>query len=1038
MKIKKVEIQAFRAYDKVEDGTFDFSINDAECADFVSLYAPNGFGKTSFYDAVEYGYTKNIDRLIKNENNKRTYRLDKILNQNDENKHYILRNKNSDEELPSFIKIATTKTDSLIETKIDKPRRGSSDFKFEDSNTENKYFREVILSQDWISGFLKEDNPQGRYEKFIEYFGDKEVDNYYKKLSELIKENDKEIAEIDKKIEEIQPKLNFDSDTEILTKVNEKIRELNSEENIFFELDTYTSEKDIVKLENAITERSSQIKTEIDKREKAISELEILLYGDEKNISFNQFYSYRKELLSLKEEKEKLENIKNQFSELKNAKITLGNIEKFILELKESQSEKNNILNLTEKYIIDTNYIHEKKNEIKKLSQQKIEKEKEALLQEQKEKNLEVPLNSISQSIEEISKVLERLPDIESSLKNITIIRKEISDMFLTERKNLESLSIQEKSLKSKIEYFKNIIDNIDKDVFPSIFDKEMEKYTKTLNGIRENSEIIKNSRREIKNIEKEISKQNNFKKDLELFISKGLSIITEQNTDACPLCNQKYESYSVLAEKVANNSFLSEQSNILLNKKKEVENIIFEYSKKLQENTDDFRKNILKEININEEKLKETGSKIAGKEKFIKEKESQDEVETKKYFEIQKSILNKSVDDYRIWGEAELSKLKKDKEEKIKEIDRIRKEIKDTNDKIQIDTKNIELLKEDIGKFDQSVISQVTDFFSHQYPNKDIDFEHIKSDLQNISNQLLDYGKQKVENNEKIKSLKENLLSFKEEEIINKNNDILAKINSIDNSIKKFKEKAKNYIANERHFSENKFKQLKKENEDKKLKLQEENDKLKLLSKLKDNVLPFLEYDKAKNEVEELGNKTIVKKKVSEKLEEEKKRVSEYLENQISSFFYEDLINDLYRRIDPHPEYKEIKFVPDFSNSKPLLNVSVKTEEGNGIIPNLYFSQAQLNILSLCIFLAKALNAKDEEGSPIDCIFIDDPIQSMDSINILSTIDLLRGIVVNEKKQIILSTHDENFHNLLKKKIPSELFKSKFLELETFGKVKR
>lgn len=49
-------------------------------------------------------------------------------------------------------------------------------------------------------------------------------------------------------------------------------------------------------------------------------------------------------------------------------------------------------------------------------------------------------------------------------------------------------------------------------------------------------------------------------------------------------------------------------------------------------------------------------------------------------------------------------------------------------------------------------------------------------------------------------------------------------------------------------------------------------------------------------------------------------------------------------------------------------------------IIPNLYFSQAQLNILILCIFLAKALNAKDDKGNSIDCIFVDDPIQSMDS----------------------------------------------------------
>uniref|UniRef100_UPI0026005CD9 AAA family ATPase n=1 Tax=uncultured Flavobacterium sp. TaxID=165435 RepID=UPI0026005CD9 len=91
----------------------------------------------------------------------------------------------------------------------------------------------------------------------------------------------------------------------------------------------------------------------------------------------------------------------------------------------------------------------------------------------------------------------------------------------------------------------------------------------------------------------------------------------------------------------------------------------------------------------------------------------------------------------------------------------------------------------------------------------------------------------------------------------------------------------------------------------------------------------------------------------------------------------------------------------------------------------------------SLSIFLAKALHAVDDEGNPLECIFIDDPIQSMDSINILSTIDLLRSIVVNNNRQIILSTHDANFHNLLRKKIPGELFNSKFMELETFGKVK-
>lgn len=60
-----------------------------------------------------------------------------------------------------------------------------------------------------------------------------------------------------------------------------------------------------------------------------------------------------------------------------------------------------------------------------------------------------------------------------------------------------------------------------------------------------------------------------------------------------------------------------------------------------------------------------------------------------------------------------------------------------------------------------------------------------------------------------------------------------------------------------------------------------------------------------------------------------------------------------------------------------------------------------------------------------------------MDSINILSTIDVLRSIVVNLKKQIILSTHDENFFDLLQRKIPPDLFRSKFLALESYGKLK-
>ena len=171
-----------------------------------------------------------------------------------------------------------------------------------------------------------------------------------------------------------------------------------------------------------------------------------------------------------------------------------------------------------------------------------------------------------------------------------------------------------------------------------------------------------------------------------------------------------------------------------------------------------------------------------------------------------------------------------------------------------------------------------------------------------------------------------------------------------------------------------------------------------------------------------------------SKLIEKEIDKTKNYLNNKVKDFLYEDLLQKIYQRIDPHPNFKSVRFELNLDGEVPTLDVFTKRlNDDEIIIPNLYFSTAQINVLSLSIFLASALNSKE-----YDCIFIDDPVQSMDSINVLSTIDLLRSIAFGLKKQIILSTHDENFHNLLKKKMPPDSFKSKFIELESFGKVKR
>ena len=173
------------------------------------------------------------------------------------------------------------------------------------------------------------------------------------------------------------------------------------------------------------------------------------------------------------------------------------------------------------------------------------------------------------------------------------------------------------------------------------------------------------------------------------------------------------------------------------------------------------------------------------------------------------------------------------------------------------------------------------------------------------------------------------------------------------------------------------------------------------------------MQYIDSKNKQKELEEykKDLEKKvKVSEKIASEKKQLEAKIEKDVKNFFHEELINQIYSKIDPHPEFKKVQFSCTFENGTGKLNVYVKDE----------------------------VNNKDDNGNDVNCIFIDDPIQSMDSINILATIDLFRSLVSNYDKQIILSTHDENFHRLLEKKIPTEYFDSKFIELETFGTVKR
>lgn len=1045
MKFKKVEIQAFRAYDKADEGTFDFARKeDGEFADFISLYAPNGFGKTSFYDAVEYGVTKNIHRFVKKQKfNQDTAKSEKNISSVE--KQYILRNRYSEASLESFIKLTTTNTVEPQITKINIPIKGGRDFKFDEKETINKHFKEVILSQEWIDAFLKEDKPEERYDTFIEYFGDKKIDEYHKKLTSLIALNNKTIESLTKELQGFQLELKFDGDKDILKKVNEKISSLNKAGEKLKEIDESYSETDALNLTNRISERTIDLDFEIKKVTEHIKYLDIFFSGNEEIEGMPKYF----------ESKGQIEKLKKQYLENDSTLKKFDRKQKCINEI-DAIKKLNNELG-TKKQILESlkNDFKEYENVVKEISAKKVQNEElkkelsvlslslNVLKQSEsenrtKQSSLQKQISEIEISISEIPKLSEdfvstnlKLADYQSKLEEV-----------LTKIGNSE----KEKSiLEIPINNLKNTIQEISTGIYPSVADEGYANNTKIIDELEKIEKSIAIEQKSLTEINTKIQSSENFQKEIEQFISKGSEIVNKNEASSCPLCEQQYESFDFLASKISNNSLLSNILSDFLKEKDDKNKSIAQLQETLKLKREKLISLITKQLEELENRQKTILDDL---KKHLNSKfEINNEIESLNKIKNSISIkLNgKTIELYENDSKSTLNRLKLEfasivnKSEEIKSsLNAETLKIENTKEK---SSKTIEVL-ERLGK--ETLYLRIVEYFKLNHPEITINKKVLSDELVLMINNLISNAEREVELKKEIETLNLALNSFtieelqKHNELISKTQDLYSKIiNSFEQEVKS----KLNIDLND--FTIDSFSKLledrKKSNEEIISKYELIIKDYNLLSRFKENVAPFLKYEKAK--VEEKKTKTrieFLKNKISIELNKELKNVSEHLTKQINSFFYEGLINDLYRKIDPHPDYKKVIFKPDFSDSKPKLNVCVYQDKVDElIIPNLYFSTAQLNILSLSIFLAKALNAKDEKGKSLDCIFIDDPIQSMDSINILSTIDLIRSIVVNHKKQIILSTHDENFHNLLKKKMPSNLFNSKFMELETFGKVK-
>ena len=154
-KIKEIDINAFRAYKDMQKFNFVHSAS-GKIANLVAIYAPNGYGKTSFFDAIEWAITDEIGRL-KSEK--------PVIEEVKKEQDYILKNRDSDAEYGSVKIIA--EDGAVLEVKT-KKKKGNmkGDYKPGDIEIISKQLQSILseketfcttnlLAHDKITGFLQ-------------------------------------------------------------------------------------------------------------------------------------------------------------------------------------------------------------------------------------------------------------------------------------------------------------------------------------------------------------------------------------------------------------------------------------------------------------------------------------------------------------------------------------------------------------------------------------------------------------------------------------------------------------------------------------------------------------------------------------------------------------------------------------------------------------------------------------------------------------------------------------------------------------------
>lgn len=1035
MKIKSVDIVGFRAYANEGDGSFDFCKEDGVVSDFISIYAPNGFGKSSLYDAMEWAITNNITRYIRDSQRVINDSASLYLNTVDSSQR-ILKNRYISDASPSYVSVKTTDKKEYRRA-VRRPAAGQRDYTYDPSNTDKatKHLAEIFLSQDAIDAFLKEERPEQRYERFMKGFG--EVDEKYRaSLFSAIKSCGREIKSIQDSISSLEDALEEPSLDFSVEQVNKTIGEINALGGRLELISSDFSDLNQTELRSELSKRIVELETKIAAVEKLSGAVDLTVEGLPR---LGQLRSSREALRTniqaLRINKDQLDELSRAHGHKADLDVRLQEIMVEIEHVERVLSNFDEIIRLIDQISLDEADVQSISSSIDSasVSYNALLQSIELLRKHRVELDTE-----LAALLDEASKAEARYQEIHQGESLISGYQSKIAEL----EGQRSAASALRQSLQDEYVSFFNL------QVGKSFVSQEVQAFLRPdpqfIANFHQHLELKDDAERQLLALQEQAKNLGAQSEDLFSLLNLAKSLLSKSISDTCPVCNAKYESHTALLARIQSNGSIESTLSSILNATEEAKNKIAQYDEFLDKGCaylKALKDTILSGLTVRVTYADEEIDKLS---RAISDVHRESSLKMDTLNRLKASVRNLANGDYHQF---------------------IQSAIVTVNDKIQVlatkldaELNTAQAAKEGIDKLviERSIRqtrievwrgSDIYTNFSSLRLAYAISESEFVSGFSDKHNELIVHRDSTMSEISSIElAIAEIELGITEkgystESLVNDRlSSLTGEMGNVEDSISKIESNLRTLVSD----PGSALTELSKALFTKKEALEEQGKSLgsnllliNILQAQLDNVLPFFKYQRARDEIGQKTNTLKKLERLSLSLSKELRGIEVKLKQRIDEFFYTELITSIYRKIDPHPFFKTVSFECVFpEDERPRLDVYLyEAGSTQPISPGLYFSSAQLNILSLSIFLAKALHVQ-YEGQPVRAILIDDPIHSMDSINVLSVIDLLRNISVKFDRQIILSTHDENFYELLKLKVPEDKFGSKFIRLKSFGVV--